>query len=174
MEQAENGLGEQKPVQEVERGDDNRSQDMPYSDLSAKGPQRQAVSSNGPTRRVQNIVIDIESDELTYGQARSIRLQIQRDVEQLRNRVRMLQQEEVRAMKKIEETRKKTRQIQELQQRNDAVFISKMQEEQRRRETAERERKMQNERKERSVREVRFKGNEIIQNKMALAGEVKQ
>lgn len=39
---------------------------------------------------------------------------------------------------------------------------------------AERERKMQNERKERSVRDVRCKGNEIVQNKLALAGEVKQ
>ena len=37
-----------------------------------------------------NIVIDIESENLTYNQARSIRLQLQRDVEQLRNRVRML------------------------------------------------------------------------------------
>lgn len=77
-------------MQELERGDDKRSQDMPYSDLSATGPKREAISSNGPTRRVQNIVVDIESDELTYGQARSIRLQIQRDVEQLRNRVKML------------------------------------------------------------------------------------
>jgi hypothetical protein len=68
-------------LQELERGDDKKSQDMPYSDLSATGPKREAISSNGPTRRVQNIVIDIESDELTYGQARSIRLQIQRDVE---------------------------------------------------------------------------------------------
>ena len=63
---------------------------------------------------MQNVIIDIESDELTYGQARSIRLQIQRDVEQLRNRVRMLQQEEAKALKKIEETRKKTWQIQQL------------------------------------------------------------
>lgn len=38
--QAENGgaLAEQKVTQEVERGDDNKSQDMPYSDLSAKAP----------------------------------------------------------------------------------------------------------------------------------------
>ena len=61
-----------------------------------------------------NIVIDIESENLTYNQARSIRLQLQRDVEQLRNRVRMLQNEEMRAIKKIEETRKKTRELQEL------------------------------------------------------------
>lgn len=38
---------------------------------------RDAVSSNTgsrPDRRNKNIVIDIESDDLTYGQARSIRL----------------------------------------------------------------------------------------------------
>ena len=46
------------------------------------------ISTNNS--RAQNIVIDIESEDLTYNQARSIRLQIQRDVEQLRNRVRML------------------------------------------------------------------------------------
>ncbi len=159
---------------EMERGDNLKSHDLPYSDLSVKQTKREAVSSNGPTRRVQNIVIDIESDELSYGQARSIRLQIQRDVEQLRNRVRMLQQEEVRAIKKIDETRKKTKQIQELQQRNDSVFIKRMQEEQKRRDDEERLRKVANARKELSTRDVRVKGNELTQNKLALASEVKQ
>jgi hypothetical protein len=60
----------------MERGDNSKPNDLPYSDLSVKQTKREAVSSNGPTRRVQNIVIDIESDELSYGQARSIRLQI--------------------------------------------------------------------------------------------------
>ena len=159
---------------EMERGDNSKSNDLPYSDLSVKQTKREAGSSNGPTRRVQNIVIDIESDELSYGQARSIRLQIQRDVEQLRNRVRMLQQEEVRAIKKIDETRKKTKQIQELQQRNDSVFIKRMQEEQKRRDDEERLRKVANARKELSTRDVRIKGNELTQNKLALASEVKQ
>ena len=159
---------------EMERGDNLKSHDLPYSDLSVKQTKREAVSSIGPTRRVQNIVIDIESDELSYGQARSIRLQIQRDVEQLRNRVRMLQQEEVRAIKKIDETRKKTKQIQELQQRNDSVFIKRMQEEQKRRDDEERLRKVANARKELSTRDVRVKGNELTQNKLALASEVKQ
>ena len=47
-------------------------------------------SANPPGQVGPNIVIDIESENLTYNQARSIRLQLQRDVEQLRNRVRML------------------------------------------------------------------------------------
>lgn len=34
-------------------------------------------------RRSQNVIIDIESEDLTYNQARSIRQQIQKDVEQL-------------------------------------------------------------------------------------------
>jgi len=72
-----------------------------------------------------NIVIDIESENLTYNQARSIRLQLQRDVEQLRNRVRMLQNEELRAIKKIEETRKKTRELQDLQHKNDNKVLLK-------------------------------------------------
>lgn len=70
-----------------------------------------------------NIVIDIESENLTYNQARSIRLQLQRDVEQLRNRVRMLQNEEMRAVKKIEETKKKTRELQDLQNKNDTKVL---------------------------------------------------
>ena len=84
-------------------------------------PSTGQLSASG-TGRGQNIVIDIESEDLTYNQARSIRLQIQRDVEQLRNRVRMLQQEEVRALRKIQDTRKKTKQITELQAKNDAAF----------------------------------------------------
>ena len=76
-----------------------------------------------------NIVIDIESENLTYNQARSIRLQLQRDVELLRNRVRMLQNEEMRAMKKIEETKKKTRELQDLQNKNDNRVLMKQREE---------------------------------------------
>ena len=70
-------------------------------------------------------MIDIESENLTFNQARSIRLQLQRDVELLRNRVRMLQNEEIRAMRKIEETKKKTRELQELQQKNDNKLLMK-------------------------------------------------
>jgi len=36
------------------------------------------------------VVIDLESEDLTYQQARSIRLKIEKDVMQLQNRVRML------------------------------------------------------------------------------------
>ena len=45
-----------------------------------------------------------------------------KDVELLRNRVRMLQMEEEKAMKKINDTKKKTEDIMELKNRNDEKF----------------------------------------------------
>jgi len=59
-------------------------------------------------------MIDLESSDLTYNGAKKIRLQVEKDVELLRNRVKMLQMEEAKAMKKINETKKKTKQINEL------------------------------------------------------------
>lgn len=76
--------------------------------------------------RLANMVIDIESEDLTFNQARQIRVQIQRDVEQLQNRVRMLQMEEQRALKKIADTRKKTQNIRELQEKNDERYKQKL------------------------------------------------
>ena len=71
-------------------------------------------------------VIDLESEELTYTQARAIRTQVQKDCELLRNRVRMLKNEMARARKKIEETRKKTRDIKVLKYENDIKFMKKI------------------------------------------------
>ena len=71
-------------------------------------------------------MIDLESEELTYTQARAIRTQVQKDCELLRNRVRMLQNEMARARKKIEETRKKTRDIKVLKYENDIKFMKKI------------------------------------------------
>lgn len=65
-------------------------------------------------------VIDLESESLTYAQAKAIRIQVQKDCELLRNRVRMLQTEMDRARKKITETRKKTDEINVLKMRNDS------------------------------------------------------
>ena len=82
-----------------------------FAQSKASGAQMGTTNKSATNGIGPNIVIDIESESLTYNQARSIRLQLQRDVEQLRNRVRMLQNEETRAIKKIEETRKKTREL---------------------------------------------------------------
>ena len=93
------------------------------------GQTAKSSNNNGQGQVGPNIVIDIESENLTFNQARSIRLQLQRDVELLRNRVRMLQNEEMRAMKKIEETKKKTRELQDLQNKNDNRVLMKQREE---------------------------------------------
>ena len=53
-------------------------------------------------------------------------MQVESDVELLRNRVRMLQIEEEKAMKKIKETKKKTKQILELKNTNDHKFEQEM------------------------------------------------
>jgi hypothetical protein len=47
---------------------------------------------------------------------------VQKDVELLRNRVKMLQTEESRALKKIQETKNKAKQILELKNHNDYKF----------------------------------------------------
>jgi hypothetical protein len=96
---------------------------------SAKGANPMGKTATSAGGIGPNIVIDIESESLTYNQARSIRLQLQRDVEQLRNRVRMLQNEEMRAIKKIDETRKKTHELQDLQNKNDSRVMKKQREE---------------------------------------------
>lgn len=70
----------------------------------------------------EEVVIDLESEDLTYAQARSIRLKIEKDVLQLQNRVRMLQEEETRAKKKISDTRKKTAEIRQRMENNDQSF----------------------------------------------------
>ena len=70
----------------------------------------------------EEVVIDLESEDLTYAQARSIRLKIEKDVLQLQNRVRMLQEEETRAKKKISDTRKKTAEIRQRMENNDQNF----------------------------------------------------
>jgi len=61
-----------------------------FAQASGTGFGVTAKSANTGGQVGPNIVIDIESENLTYNQARSIRLQLQRDVELLRNRVRML------------------------------------------------------------------------------------
>ena len=66
--------------------------------------------------------MDLDSDDVSLNQVKKIRQQVERDVELLRNRVRMLQLEEEKAHKKILETKKKTKQINELKTKNDAKY----------------------------------------------------
>lgn len=69
-----------------------------------------------------------EDASLSYAQAKRLRQQVEKDVELLRNRVRMLQQEETKAVKKISETHRKTQQIMQLKAQNDERFNKQMQE----------------------------------------------
>jgi uncharacterized protein involved in exopolysaccharide biosynthesis len=69
-----------------------------------------------------SIIEALENPDLPYGEVKRIRQQVQKDVELLRNRVKMLQTEEQRAMKKIAETKNKTKQILDLKNQNDMLF----------------------------------------------------
>lgn len=77
-------------------------------------------------KKSEDMIIDLESEDLTYTQARNIRLKIEKDVLQLQNRVRMLQEEEARAKRKIQETRKKTQEISERMVKNDHEYRLRM------------------------------------------------
>jgi hypothetical protein len=64
----------------------------------------------------------LEDPDLPYGEVKRIRQQVQKDVELLRNRVKMLQTEENRALRKIQDTKNKAKQILELKNANDYKF----------------------------------------------------
>ena len=72
----------------------------------------QTKSENTALR--QSVVVDLESDELTFHEAHAIRVNIEHDVQQLKNRVRMLCEEEQRALRQIHETRVKTERIRQI------------------------------------------------------------
>ena len=121
----------------------------------------------------QNVVIDIESEDLTYNQARSIRLQLQRDVEQLRNRVRMLRTEVVRAKKKINETKTKTKQMNDLQIKNDETVIRRIEEQQKNEEKKNLELEQRRIRKAKEMNSVKIRKQTFEQQKRAAVDEVK-
>lgn len=56
------------------------------------------------------------------------RLVIQNDATMLANRISMLQQEEAKILKKINQTRKRADEINKIKQRNDEIFETKMRE----------------------------------------------
>ena len=67
----------------------------------------------------------------SVGKAKQMRSQVEKDVDLLHNRIRMLQMEEFKAMKKIEETRKKAEKIMELRRENDRKYEERMKEQMR-------------------------------------------
>ena len=66
-------------------------------------------------------------------------------------------------MKKINETRKKTRQIQELQEKNDETFKRRLIDQQKREMMDEREKRMLQEKRMKSQKDVRVRTTEIQQ-----------
>ena len=64
--------------------------------------------------------------DLSYQQVKALRVQVERDCELLRNRVRMLFYEKQKAKKKIEETRTKTKHILQLKENNDKKFVERL------------------------------------------------
>ena len=68
----------------------------------------------------RSLLIDLESDSLSLKETRAIRVNIQHDVQQLKNRVRLLQEEEQRALRQIYETRTKTQKIRQIMAENEA------------------------------------------------------
>ena len=66
-------------------------------------------------------MLSLEED-LPFIEVKKIRLQIEKDVHMLRNRVRILQVEEQKALKKIYDTKMKTKQINDLKAFNDSKF----------------------------------------------------
>ena len=66
-------------------------------------------------------MLSLEED-LPFVEVKKIRLQIEKDVHMLRNRVRILQVEEQKALKKIYDTKMKTKQINDLKALNDSKF----------------------------------------------------
>ena len=85
----------------------------------------------------------------------------------------MLQQEEMRARKKIEETKKKTRDILTLQEKNDSVYQRRMHEEARQREMQEREKRIQLERRFKQQNDIKARGREMNHNKEHQVMEVR-
>lgn len=79
------------------------------------------------TKGASDQLIDLENQDLNYTQIRQIRFGVQKDVELLRNRIRMLQAEKEKSRKKIGETQKRTRQIRDQIYQNDLKYHQNLQ-----------------------------------------------
>ena len=83
-----------------------------------------AQSASQPNLHAENhpLIADLRS----VGIAKSKRVIVEKDVELLHNRIKMLQMEEQKAMKKIQETRQKAERIMELRKENDRKYEQKI------------------------------------------------
>ena len=86
----------------------------------------------------------------------------------------MLQNEEMRAIKKIEETRKKTRELQDLQNKNDNAVLLKQREEQQRQAKAAADREAMQKRKDREKQQLHIRNKNYREQKLAAVEEVRR
>ncbi|CDW90942.1 UNKNOWN [Stylonychia lemnae] len=118
--------------------------------------------------------VDLESPDLTYNQAKKIRTQVERDVELLRNRVRMLQLEEERALKKINETKKKTSQILDLKKKNDEKFQKQLVEQQQNLGSLKTNQSTNYEKRQKQLIDIKQKQLQMYESKKQDAEQLKQ
>ena len=86
----------------------------------------------------------------------------------------MLRQEEMRAVKKIDQTKKKTADFLRLQARNDMSFRRKQEEEMQKRHFNQHKQNTTVERHQKAMRDVRVRSNEVHQQKMVTVHEFRQ
>ncbi len=120
------------------------------------------------------MVFDLETENLTYAQARSIRVKIEKDVQKLANRVRMLQEEEQRAIKKISETKKKAYEIRQNMAKNDDDYKRRLLDAERSKILDEMSKRSILESKMKVQKEFKIRANEIQQQKLNAVTEVRQ
>lgn len=86
----------------------------------------------------------------------------------------MLQNEEIRAIKKIDETRKKTRELQDLQNKNDNKVMMRRREEQQRLQKEEADREANRKRRDKEKQELLFRNKNFRDQKLAAVEEVRR
>ena len=120
-----------------------------------------------------NMVFDLETENLTYAQARSIRVKIEKDVQKLANRVRMLQEEEQRAIKKISDTKKKAYEIRQNMAKNDDDYKRRLLDAERSKIFDEMSKRSILESKMKVQKDFKIRANEIQQQKLNAVTEVR-
>ena len=86
----------------------------------------------------------------------------------------MLQNEEIRAIKKIDETRKKTRELQDLQNKNDNKVMMRRREEEARLQKEEADREANRKRRDKEKQELLFRNKNFRDQKLAAVEEVRR
>ncbi|CDW89333.1 UNKNOWN [Stylonychia lemnae] len=112
------------------QSEENKVNKSPISDQKAGSNQKSQMSSEKQDQ-VATTPGGGDIDNIqSLDQARKIKGQVEKDVLLLRNRVRMLQMEHEKAQKKIMETQKKAKQLEDLKAKNNEKFLQQLKYEQ--------------------------------------------